>query len=418
MNSLTLFNSKESFSDKRGAFFAENIKSNYSEDRVIFFPKNRSFKTNFENPLVRECNGLVFDRETNRLLSIPPPLLLHTFKYNIVNKLLARDLYSVYKVTDGTRITAYYYNSKWRFSSARGYDVTDLIWAGDITYKNAFDSILTQLEIDVNEFYDRLDTDRCYSWGFNHSAYHPFNASSEAEKQKNTVWFISSAHLTTFAEFTDYPFSDILKTQELVPTSDGSDNTDARISASDLRVECEQALDMYLANSNNSNLRPLFGYILRSNNVDETGKFSNLIIESSLLWKIRKLYYDNHFKKYAAENKYDRNKYVILYNYLTNGDMFVTLFPKFKRSFIELDKFFCKLKKSIIRHYQDRNTDNYQPNQPADTTDDYCLLIAEFAREMDEKININVDNVDHEEFIKQYTQSIDHIDRLYPFVYM
>jgi hypothetical protein len=405
MNALTLFNSKTLFLDKRSAFFAKNIKSHYSEDRVIFFPKNRSFRTNFNDAVVRECNGLVFDYENNKLLSVPPALLLSTFKYNIANDFLSKKLYSVYKIMDGTRITMYYYKQQWRYSSARGYDVTDLVWAGDITYKNIFDSILTQKNINVDEFYNKLNKDQCYSWGFNHSDYHPFHNSS------NTIWFIQSVDLVTLkTQTTEYPFSKVLKTQELILCNLG----DGKLTASDLRIECEQSLENYLYPANKQNASSLFGYILRSNNTDEIGKYSNLIIESSLLWRIRKLYYDHHIKKYAAENNYDRTKYVILYNYLSGSDMFVILFPKFKKNFVALDKFFHELKKKIIRYYQNRNTDFYK--LPKNQTD-YQILIFSFMREIDKKIIINVDIADHEEFIKQYIVNINHIDRLYPFIY-
>ena len=256
MNALTLFNSTTSIKDARRLFFDKNIKSVNSDDRIIFYPKDRSSRTNYDDSVVRECNGLIIDLEEKRLVVIPPPLLLHTFKYKIVNDFITQNLYTIYEIKDGTRISMYYFRNSWRISSARGYDVTDLKWNGSLTYKEIFDSLLLELNIPVDDFYDSLNKQCCYNWGFNHRDYHPFS-------DKNCIWYIGSFNTHTSEIVDSYPYRDIIPGQEIIPHTDGK----TYIDASDLRVECEQAFKNFFKTKTK-----LFGYILRSNNPEITGK--------------------------------------------------------------------------------------------------------------------------------------------------
>lgn len=392
MNSQSLFKSFSTFSEKRSAFYSKNIKSSYSDELIIFYPKNRGPKTDYRDPVVRECNGLIFGIQNNELLAIPPKLLLGTFKYNIVNTFVENNLYDIYEVNDGTRITLYYAD-RWRISTSRGYDVSRISWSGKSTYSEILNECLEYMNIMPDEFYDRLDKNNCYSFGISHPEYHPFT------KTKH-IWFIES-YSTIDAKRNDInPFPDIIKPQKKVSLNDGEN-------ATSLKKLAITALDDYL-----SEKKRLFGFILRSKDESKTGMYSNLIIESSLMWEIRKMFYNKHYTELANENNFDRIEYTLLSNYLYNKKLFLKLFPQYKLCFSDIEKKINDINNVVVKRYQYRNA-----NFSDETEDKYTNLATDLMSGIDEVIRINIDDSDHVEFIKQYISNSSNLHKIYYYIF-
>ena len=166
MFSFNLIYTKKSLVDKRKIFFEKHIKSSYVDDsdgiRIIFFPKSRGPNLNLNDPVARECNGLIFKLSDNKpkLLVVPPQLLSQYINYKYIYK--NWENYNIYKIQDGTSINMYWWESKenpsWRISTAKAYDATGLTWNSGSTYKEIFESILTdKFNILPETFYNKLD---------------------------------------------------------------------------------------------------------------------------------------------------------------------------------------------------------------------------------------------------------------------
>ena len=150
--------------------------------------------------------------ESPKLLVVPPQLLSQCNNYNYVGNKIEN--YSIHKIQDGTTINMYWWDkcpdkvvqnthqvdtedskfqqqNAWKISTAKAYDATNLSWNSDTTYKEAFESILSNtFDLEPDEFYSALDKKKCYSWGFNHTKYHPFWKGKIEPENKGNIWFI------------------------------------------------------------------------------------------------------------------------------------------------------------------------------------------------------------------------------------
>ena len=202
MDSYKLFISKNDIDDKRSIFFKKNIKSSYSKsniERIIFYSKFKGYKLDLSDPIVRECNGYIFNIKNNKPLVIPTNVLSNIINYDFVDKNI--NSYDIYKVYDGTIINLYWWEKEnsWKISTTKGYDVTELKWS-EITYENAFHSILENIyNLLPNDFYSQLDKKCCYTWGFNHPKFHPFWEGKD--NQKGYIWFVQSCDMSDYINY-------------------------------------------------------------------------------------------------------------------------------------------------------------------------------------------------------------------------
>ncbi len=429
MNSFNLIKSKNNVAEQRGTFFKKSIKSSFSNEeqnrRIIFFPKNKGPNVNLDDPVVRECNGYVFgfsQEEKNPKimpLAVPPCVISQNINYDFVNEHI--ELYDVYKIQDGTTITMYWWKplNEWRFSTAKGYDVTDLSWNGTNNYRDAFHSILKEkFDIDFKDFYSSLEKTKCYTWGFNHPDYHPFWEGKDVPGKGN-IWFIQSVDLdfeekSAFHTCRNSPIP-IIKPQEQLYLI--NPNTNERINIISLKIECDEVLDRYKHTVRTGNPEILFGYILRSKNPSVTRRFSNLVMESSLLRKIRHLCYDNRFKEHANTNGLNRENYMLLYNFTnisTNG-IFQLLFPQYKEKFANIEKQVDGIVKSLIKSHQKKNTVFY--NQQTTQNPKIKAGMEKLSSFINAHMELNADDASHEKYVKQVVKSTLMVDTLYPLIH-
>lgn len=319
----------------RKKLFKRGIMCSYDyTGRMVFYTsKNQRFSD--ADPLKLECNGLVFDAINMKPLVIPTLTCRSNIDANVVNVNLSNDLYDVLLVEDGTIINLYWWapTNSWCISTARSFDLTDKNWSL-LTYKEIVQKILGH---NTQKFYESLDKSHSYTFGIKTEDMHPFRGGKDAPINK--MWFIQSANLKTLE--ISFKFPNEINIPEQTPV-----DMDLR-DITTLYNGLNQALDDFIYEPST---RPLYGYMLRSRDPSKTGAHSNVVIESSLLQKIRQLYYHSSLSMYAYEMKYDRDTYIIVYSYLdTNRHiLFRKLFPHFIAKFDVLDTITANIVKNII----------------------------------------------------------------------
>lgn len=343
----------------RSQIYKRGILASYdpNDGRMIFYTsKNQRFSD--ADPLKLECNGLVFDSQNIEPLVIPSISYRSNIDTNIVNTYLSNDLYDILRVEDGTVINLYWWLDSWRISTARSYDLTDKKW-GSLTYKEVLKSILGD---NKEKFYNSLDISHSYTFGIKHEDSHPF---WEGKNESiNKIWFIQSTNLKD--RTVSFTFENELEIQQQTKSDIRPKNV------KELFSELDNSLDNFIYDGLVN-----YGYILRSKNPSKTGAHSNILLESSLLQKIRQLYYHSNLNMVAQEMKYDRNIYILVYSYLdTNRHiLFRKLFPQYIKSFLELDEITSNLVRNIISYNNSKK--NIKHNNPVNKIQMYTKIIHE-----------------------------------------
>lgn len=339
----------------RSSIYKKGILSSFNEDgRMIMYTSKNSrflrFNNNTQQNMWLECNGLVIDTNTMKPLVIPPISFVSNIDTNIVNTHIANDMYEAYRIEDGTIITLYHWGNSWRISTARGYDMTDQKW-GTMSYIDILHDILEKQEIPIEKFFNSLNKQRCYTFGFKHESMHPFREGTDVPINK--LWFIQSVGLDSPHKI-KYELAGIPNQTKYTFPAERTTKVLFRA----LTTSLSNYMDTKAIN---------YGFILRSKNPTKTGLYSHIILESSLMQKIRTLYYNSNLSNHSNEMKYDREKYTIVNSYLDanlNG-IFIYLFPQFTPAFDKLNTITTTLIKSILTH---ANPNNIKGDDPTSIT--------------------------------------------------
>ncbi len=298
------------------------VKSSYDDDRIIL--TYDSDKKNTSELDLDSCNGLILNRNDWTPLVIPTRVLKK--KVELTDK-----KYTVYYIEDGTIFNLYYYN-QWVISTSNGYDMNNVSWDSK-TYKDLINDCLLQYNLNWDDFTNLLDKNLCYTFGFKHPEFHKFQAGSKSFVYK--LWFVQSVNLTTNEIKTTSPV-ECINGQVLY----NHNITDNKLLLQQLNKLASSALQTYTDyleeyhDSKESDYLSNFinyGYIIKSDN-------ENFIIESSLLQKIRIIWYYKPFIDLCKENNWNRVKAVVLNSYLDNNKykVFLQLFPQYK---VVMDKY-------------------------------------------------------------------------------
>ena len=139
---------------------------------MISFNKNSDFTGKF----MREANGIIFEKETNKLVhhcfdkaydgvwdnNFFKNCILDGDTYNCEN---FEDLdYAVEHYTEGSLIRVYWYNGVWNVGSSRKINATFSHWGGETSLKELFYEAMKVENIDLNT----LDKNYCYSYIMQH----------------------------------------------------------------------------------------------------------------------------------------------------------------------------------------------------------------------------------------------------------
>ena len=357
-----------------GGFVALRGESGMATVRVILSCERRCFRG--DCALCAECNGAVLDTRTWRLLAVPPRALSARVLPREVDPFLAAGLYDIIQVSDGTVGTLYRWAHPvqgpiWCLASQLGYDLFHLRWMGDLTYAEVLYELFSACpgcaeaaglrlrrgllgESDVRLDFAALDPDYSYTVGFRHRNFHPLVADPPG------VWNIQAAELATGSvhygpeapgvpgvprQATFAP-ADIARLvgAAAAPGEGGPPGLPLEVAA--LHRANQTALeDAKAAIARGppypSPLAPEpgryvcalhYGFILRSRELATTGRFSDFLLETPLLRRVRTLMYQRPVGVLRDELDHSsRLEYHALKAYLTLTDRedFLALFPEF-----------------------------------------------------------------------------------------
>jgi len=312
---------------------------------VYYCSKKQRHSPLCDNKVITECNGLVYNYKEKKILVIPQPAFTSNIAaddINVVNQHLLNGLYDILQVNEGTTVNLYWLEteSSWRISTARAYDLTDKK-RGSMTYKEMLNDILGD---SAEKFYKLLNTKHCYTFGFKHENSHPFREGHS--KQINKLWFIQSVDLNTHE--VNYEFKNDIEINPQ-PIADVAPQA-----IKELFPLLSNGLDDFIYTG-----KVNYGYILRSKDPNKTGAQSNILLESSLLQKIRQLCYHSSLGMVAREMGYDESKYILIVSYLDPNRQILSrkLFPQYIGSFKKLDEITNTLA-DIISSYNTRGCDS------------------------------------------------------------
>jgi hypothetical protein len=334
----------------------EPLEKNKTYRRVIFSCSKNVRKQQALNEICCECNGLIL--ETDGVNWKPLLIPLHTPKSNInsklTNNLIKCDTFDIYKVLDGTVIGLYFHdrNNKWVISTSRGYDMNDSIF-NTKSFETMLEEILLNFKTDkslsLQEFYDTLDKNCCYSFGITHPDLHLFKEGNVEDIYR--IWFIQSVNLNDLNLPINRNFNenyhDLIKNQPKINFT--VNNTHC------LFTKLKNAYNEFVKTGNVN-----YGYLLISKNYKSSHDHSVILLESALMHYIRNLIYDSSYTNFIKDRDYNRETTIALNSYLdkARSDIFISLFPQFKDKFIAYSNLEDDLSRSILENIQGNNNEN------------------------------------------------------------
>lgn len=349
----------------RYGLFKLGIKSSYDDNRVILTydqdNKNDNNTKVYKNDNnikgidVNECNGLILDRKTYNPLVIPVKVLRKKVK------LSPSVDYKIYYIEDGTVVNLYYLDNNssegacknssegecnnWLISTANGYEMNKVTWDTK-TYQTVITECLADIGLTWETFTSLLNKEHCYTFGFKHPEFHKFYSGTKKGIYK--FWFVQHVRLSDMKIFNTFDtFDTMFNSQKLY--EHGFTNNDLLLK--DLNRTATNALQIYTDHVDECNDVKCdnhedyvnYGYIIKSD--DE-----NFIIESSLLQKIRTIWYNKEFINLCKEKNWNKTHAVILNSYLDNNKykIFLQLFPQYKNQMEDYSRLIYNIISDLI----------------------------------------------------------------------
>jgi hypothetical protein len=307
--------------------------------------KRRNLAPHLKSTLFYECNGLVLDTNTWKALAIPPRYFNINFKPKIVDSFLAKNLYDLIRVDDGTVVTLYAAPSEptlWALASSNGYDVSSLLWMGPMTFAEVFYDLVERLypqfitetnmrliraERTTQLSFATLDPAWCYTVGFRHHNFHPL------KKDPECMWQIQCA--TMDGQISYEARLPIIPKQTII---DSAGPTTIR----NLQEMGKNALNEYV---------PHYGFILRSRDPQQTKEHSVVLLESPLLINMRKIVYEHAPRDVQKDlSPMDRLEYNAMRAFLNqeNRSKFLALFPEWTPKFRMYESFISNIVSQMV----------------------------------------------------------------------
>lgn len=294
------------------------------EKAANFDPDNPKYTRLMLGTFKRSClfdfPGVILKQtEDNKfkVLSVPPSPPVTQYQSKYLYKHFGKDT-EIIKANDGTTVTLYYFNDKWVISTHRGFEVNTYNWMAQKTYQDVIGEVLSEYP---NFSYDKLDTNKCYTFGFNHSDFHPFRENSTIDtKAKVRAWFIQSVDLIMFNE--SDPSCVSFEEDIGLPIQE-------RVTFPHLKYLFQNANSAYTNYLNTKEVN--YGYLIKIG-------IKQFLVESTLLKHIRHIFYSNKFNK--LDKVFDKRNYIIVHSFLDAGKhtIFKKLFPQYIEQFDMLEK--------------------------------------------------------------------------------
>jgi hypothetical protein len=418
------------------------VENSDNETNRVMFIANR-FKSDFSNPMSFECNGLIaeYNKMTNnwKCLVIPTELFnsQKLIKSEIIN-FYNQKQYQICKVYDGTIINLYYYQNSWCISTNKAYYANNLTYVNNKTYLDVFNELLNNYP---NFDTTKLDINKCYTLCMKYHDYHPFIENQY--ENPNKLIFIQSVDMYEFN------INNKLKINydedlgfEVTERYDINNYTDLQ----NIYLILNNEINRFKKEGKTETYKPIFGFILRSSNFSITKNYSNILLESNLLSKIRNLLYNHNFTKKLHfynllenqnniainKNYYNIHILISLRVFLLKKDLnlFINLFPQFKTTIKTYDIFLKYLTKYIIKNYNLLtksmiNIDKVFKNEialdtyqlPCDININYNLLnklTMIILTDLKQK-NINLNVIENYDILYDYLNNLVYLDYYYSY---
>ena len=355
-------------------------------------------------PLCAECNGAVLDARTWLPLAIPPRAFNPKPSPRAVDSLLHTGKYDLIHVDDGTVVTIYRWNHPkhgpiWDLATSNGYGVSNLRWMGSKTYAEVVFEIASLYTEFIQETkaalirtpdgetridFGNLDPEKCYTVGFRHHDFHPLVGDPQR------MWQIQSANLATgkisyggdggLPGIPHQVMGDPTRlASEIFRGGLGRSSLEkyvSRVDASahgrprdpnlkfdhlaDFGADSLEIAKRYIgekkgeraADGSRLPVELHYGFILRSRDPSVTGENSDVLIESSLLKKVRQIVYERPPKSMRDQIDHKtRLEFNAVRSHLTTGDgqAFADLFPQWRDVLQGYDEFINNVI-HMIRH--------------------------------------------------------------------
>ena len=353
-----------------GIKWCDSVNGNYVENskfRVILFSNKGSAK--FDNPMVSECNGTIFEFNiTNpvkwRILCVPPKAL-NPNKISIkkLSDMYKSGMYELYEAYDGSIVNMYFYEGEWRLSSVKGFDITHLQMFEQLSYKDVFMQIVENKY--PNFKFEGLNINYCYTFCMRYYPYHIFteNRSNRiANTYMNVIQIVNMNTLCVENKDTinihNSPMFNLKLMGLFINFPINSKNLS---NVNVLMNKCKNALSSYekAITKNNTVVRPLYGYILRSIHPNIPNEYQNIFFESSLMKVIRNgIYKDNH--EHLRNGNYKLLTISLFLNKRYNS-VYKTVFQQFTEEFESLNIIVDTLIHAITHYMYTNQHLNLQP---------------------------------------------------------
>lgn len=275
------------------------------------------------------CNGCVIDTLKWKVVSVPPMAFNKRKVPDLIESYYKQGLYDVLKVIDGTVVTFYYWSNHWNIASNNSYDISSFYWIGNMNYAEIIYDLFNRLYPDVIDThgiqllnnttldFTKLNKNKSYTIGFRHHTFHPLKIDSEY------MWNIQNVQLSSNKiEFNDGIQG--LPNQQIITAVNSLDQ---------LNYINKSAMSDATRPEN-----PVFnyGFILRSKNPAITKEFSNILMSSTLLKKIKKNIYEypnNSLKQFITHN--NRFEYITMKNFFNKSERneMIQLYPQLLERF-------------------------------------------------------------------------------------
>lgn len=129
-------------------------------------------QSDISDPMIRECNGVIFEKETNILVH-------YTFSkcYDSQNENDNGDIYhgngdttdEINWFIDGSVVKLFYYDNKWNIATSRNIEGFKNSWSSKKSFEELFKECILQSNfIDYDDFLDTLDINCSYSYIIQH----------------------------------------------------------------------------------------------------------------------------------------------------------------------------------------------------------------------------------------------------------
>ena len=328
------------FEYARNNLFKQGIKVSFEAEtkdsirRVIFGTARKAYAQNSE--FFNEANGLVMNALDWSILCYPSDNLCYNIDTERCNSWLQQGLYYIDYAEDGTTFNMYYCRGEWVISTSKGYEMNNVKWRNK-TYRQILDELLEKSSTNWADFCDKLNKKYSYTFGFKHPDFHPFWESRKTPIYK--LWFIQY----TVLDPNDEKYMWISPIEG--PCQGQREYTSKVYNLQHLYRQAKRAYDSYRRNG-----AILYGFILRSTCPVKTGAYSSLYIESSLMQKIRKFWYDSRIIRHSVG--LNKEKYIVLLAYLNNRTLqyFFTMFPQYSEAHKQIASSISRLATEITEN--------------------------------------------------------------------